>query len=564
MGRGDKNAADGAAVDAMRLVLNTVPMDGVVVIGEGEKDEAPMLYNGEQIGDGTPPEIDIAVDPIDGTTLTSLGRGNAIAVIAVARAGHDVRPRPVRLHGEDRRRSRAPPTSIDINAPVKANLEAVAKALGREGQRRHRGHPRPRPPRRHHPRVPRGRRPHPAHPRRRRRRRDLRRVAQLRHRHPVRHRRHARGRDRRVPRSSALGGAIQGRLWPRNDDERDAALDAGYDLDQVLTTDDLVSGDDVFFAATGITDGELLQGVRYWGDGASTRVLVMRSKSGTIRMIEATHRWTKLMRYSAVSYELALATRSHPRGATSAANACARSSTASLGVRRSAATSRRTSARCGGLRFARRRRRRAALPRPRAFAASARATSMSRRRARRRRRGSITRLSRDLDEAAVHREPLPRRRPANLTRTGQSSSAPRNGAWPVRNAMSPPPSVRTTTIVGLAREEDLLGRDELDVQRHRLSSPAASWPWRARVSTPPTLKNACSGTSSSSPLTSASKRLDRLLDRHVDAGQAGEHLADEERLRQEPLDLAGPGDGDRSSSESSSRPRMAMMSWSSL
>ena len=300
MGRGDKNAADGAAVEAMRVVLNSVSMDAVVVIGEGEKDEAPMLYNGEQIGDGNGQRMDIAVDPIDGTTLTSLGRGGAISVIAMSEGGTMFDPGPC-VYMEKIAAGPAAAEAIDIDAPVKANLEAVAKALGEKVS-------------------------------------DVTAVILDRDRHAdiIRECREAGARIRLIPdgdvagaisvawRNSgndilfgiggtpegvlaacalkALGGTIQGKLWPRDDAERRAALDAGYEIDKVLMLDDLVSGDDVFFAATGITDGELLRGVRYWGDGAGTQSLVMRSKSGTIRIIGATHRWTKLMSYSAVRW----------------------------------------------------------------------------------------------------------------------------------------------------------------------------------------------------------------------------------------------------------------------
>jgi fructose-1,6-bisphosphatase II len=300
MGRGDKNAADGAAVEAMRVVLSTVAMEGVVVIGEGENDEAPMLFNGEQIGDGTPPSMDIAVDPIDGTTLTSLGRGGAISVIAMSERGTMFDPGPC-VYMDKIAAGPAAADVIDINAPVKANLEAVAKALGEKVS-------------------------------------DVTAVILDRDRHEdiIKECREAGARIRLIPdgdvagaisvawRNSGndilfgiggtpegvisacalqcLGGSIQGKLWPRNDEERTAALDQGYDLDQVLMIDDLVSGNDVFFAATGITDGELLRGVRFWGDGASTQSLVMRSKSGTIRIIGATHKWTMLMSYSAVRW----------------------------------------------------------------------------------------------------------------------------------------------------------------------------------------------------------------------------------------------------------------------
>ena len=301
LGRGDKNAADGAAVEAMRFVLNGVSMDGIVVIGEGEKDEAPMLYNGEQLGDGSPPMMDIAVDPIDGTTLTSLGRPGAISVIALSERGTMFNPGPC-VYMEKIAVGPSAADVIDLNAPVKANLEAVAKALGEKV-------------------------------------RDVTAVILDRDRHTdlIKECREAGARIRLIPdgdiagalsvawRNSGtdilmgiggtpegvitacalkcLGGTIHGRLWPRNDDERRQALDMGYDLNQVLTMDDLVSGEDVFFAATGISDGEFLRGVRYWGDGAGTQSLVMRSKSGTIRIVDATHRWTKLMSYSGVTYD---------------------------------------------------------------------------------------------------------------------------------------------------------------------------------------------------------------------------------------------------------------------
>jgi fructose-1,6-bisphosphatase II len=300
MGRGDKSAADGAAVDAMRLVLNSVSMNGVVVIGEGEKDEAPMLYNGEEIGAGGP-ACDIAVDPIDGTTLTSLGRNNAISVIALSERGTMFDPGPC-VYMDKIAVGPAAADVIDLDAPVKANLEAVARALGEDVD-------------------------------------DITAVVLDRDRHSdiIRECREAGARIRLIPDGDVagaisvawpdsgsdilfgiggtpegviaacalkcLGGAIYGRLWPRNDVERTAALDAGYDLDRVLDIDVLVSGDDVFFAATGITDGDLLKGVRYWGDGARSQSLVMRSKSGTIRTIDATHRWQKLMRYSAFKFD---------------------------------------------------------------------------------------------------------------------------------------------------------------------------------------------------------------------------------------------------------------------
>jgi fructose-1,6-bisphosphatase II len=259
-----------------------------------------MLFNGESVGDGDGPATDIAVDPVDGTTLTAKGRGNALAVIAVSERGTMFDPGPC-VYMEKIAAGPAAADVIDINAPVKANLEAVAKALGEKVS-------------------------------------DVTAVVLDRDRHAdiIRECREAGARIRLIPdgdvagaisvawRNSgndilfgvggtpegviaacalkALGGTIQGKLWPRNDDERNTAIEAGYDLDKVLMLDDLVSGDDVFFAATGITDGELLRGVRYWGEGAGTQSLVMRSKSGTIRVIDAQHHWTKLSAYSAVKY----------------------------------------------------------------------------------------------------------------------------------------------------------------------------------------------------------------------------------------------------------------------
>ena len=301
VGRGDKLGADGAAVDAMRTVLSTVPMDGLVVIGEGEKDEAPMLYNGERVGDGTKPEVDVAVDPIDGTSLTALGRANAISVIAVSDRGSMFDPGPCFYMtkiavGPDAA------GSIDITATPTQNLRWIAKAKGESV-------------------------------------RDLTVVILDRPRHEeliaeVRAS-GARvkligdgdifgaiatawpdagvdvlfgigGTPEGVVAAAALkcmGGEIQARLWPRNEGERDASIAAGYDLDQVLTTDDLVRGDNAFFAATGVTDGELLRGVRFTQRGAQTQSLVMRSRSGTVRLIEAYHRLDKLTSFAAVDYK---------------------------------------------------------------------------------------------------------------------------------------------------------------------------------------------------------------------------------------------------------------------
>jgi fructose-1,6-bisphosphatase II len=300
VGGGDKEAADGAAVDAMRLVLGTVPMDGIVIIGEGEKDEAPMLYNGERIGDGTPPQTDIAVDPIDGTTLTALGRGNAIAVIAVSERGTMYDPGPC-VYMEKIAVGPEAAHAIDITATPTENLSAVAKALGK-------------------------------------------RVTEVtavvldrpRHEELIGEIRQTGARILLIPDGDvaggiatawpesgadvlfgiggtpegvitaaalkSMGGAIQGRLWPRNDEERQATIDAGYDLSEVLDAERLVAGDNCFFAATGITDGELLKGVRYTSQGASTQSLVMRSKSGTVRLVEAQHKLEKLQEYSSIEF----------------------------------------------------------------------------------------------------------------------------------------------------------------------------------------------------------------------------------------------------------------------
>ena len=299
MGRGDKDGADGAAVDAMRIILDSVPMDGFVVIGEGEKDEAPMLYNGEAIGDGTGAKTDIAVDPIDGTTLTSLGRGNAISVIAVAPRGTMFDPGPC-VYMEKIAVGPQSKGLISIDKSPTENLDAIAKATGRGV-------------------------------------RDLTAVILDRDRHAelINEVRESGARIRLIPDGDVagaiatatsdgadvlfgvggtpegvisaaalkcLGGEMQGKLWPRNASERQAALGAGYDLDRVLHTDDLVRSDDVFFAATGITDGELLRGVRFTSEGAISDSLVMRSKSGTVRKIEATHNIDKLSEFSSVDF----------------------------------------------------------------------------------------------------------------------------------------------------------------------------------------------------------------------------------------------------------------------
>jgi fructose-1,6-bisphosphatase II len=288
MGRGDKEGADGAAVDAMRLALRTVSMDGTVIIGEGEKDEAPMLYNGERIGDGSPPECDIAVDPIDGTTLTSKGRGNALAVIALSEKGSMFDPGPcVYMDKLAVGPELVGMCSIELSATE--NLKVVAKA----------------------------------------KRIDIRDVTAVvldrdRHDELVAEIREAGARIRLIPDGDVagaittawpdsgadimfgiggtpegviaaaalkgMGGELQGRLWPRDAAERNAAIAAGYDLSKVLSTDDLVAGDNCFFAATGITDGELLKGVHVSAGFVSTQSLVIRSKTGTVRLMNARHR----------------------------------------------------------------------------------------------------------------------------------------------------------------------------------------------------------------------------------------------------------------------------------
>jgi fructose-1,6-bisphosphatase II len=300
MGRGDKEGADRAAVEAMRIALSTVAMDGVVVIGEGEKDEAPMLANGEVVGDGTPMLCDVAVDPIDGTTPIALGRGGALAVIAVSERNTMFNPGPC-VYMEKLAVGPEAAGHIDVRASATENLHSIARAKGTSV-------------------------------------RDLTVVILDRPRHAdlVAEVRAAGARIRLIsdgdvagaistawPESGTdvligiggtpegviaaaalkcMGGEIQGRLWPRNADERARAEAAGYHLGAVLTTDDLVQGDNCFFAATGITDGELLQGVRYHDLGAITQSLVMRSKSGTLRKIDASHPLTKLAAFSAIPF----------------------------------------------------------------------------------------------------------------------------------------------------------------------------------------------------------------------------------------------------------------------
>ena len=300
MGRGDKNAADQAAVDAMRFALDAVPMDGVVVIGEGEKDEAPMLYIGEKVGTGDPPEVDVAVDPVEGTTLLAEGMPGAIAVVAVAERGSLYHWSGIaymdKLAVGPQARG-----AIDINAPVSENIRNVARALKKEVE-------------------------------------DITVVVldRPRHKELIRQIRETGARIKLILHGDVsagimtaiedppadmlmgiggapeavitacamkcLGGEIQCKLWPRNDDERALAAASGIDLERVYRTSDLVRSENVFFAATGITDGEFLRGVRYFGGGARTYSVVMRAVSGTVRFIESRHDWTKLMRISGVDY----------------------------------------------------------------------------------------------------------------------------------------------------------------------------------------------------------------------------------------------------------------------
>ena len=301
VGRGDKEGADQAAVDAMRHVLDGVSMDGVVVIGEGEKDEAPMLYNGEQIGDGSPPQVDVAVDPLEGSRLTALGMPSALAVIALSERGTMFDPGPC-VYMEKIAGGPEVADLLDLDRPLPETLGLVAERKGI----------------------------------------DIRDVMVVmldreRHHEAMREVREAGARVRLIldgdvsasllavsdnspvdllwgiggtPEGvisgaaiKCIGGELLGRLWPRSDEERSAAIEAGYDLQKVLTCDDLVSGQDVFFSATGVTDGDVLQGVRYQGDrGATTESLVMRSRSGTVRRIFARHDRSKLRALTGVRY----------------------------------------------------------------------------------------------------------------------------------------------------------------------------------------------------------------------------------------------------------------------
>ncbi|MBA2759279.1 MAG: class II fructose-bisphosphatase [Chloroflexia bacterium] len=301
MGRGEKEAADGAAVDAMRQVLNTIEMEGIVVIGEGEKDEAPMLYTGERVGCADQPKVDIAVDPVEGTRLLAQGMPNSIVVLAVAERGtlymwQDIAYMEKIAVGPDAA------GAIDIEAPVETNLVRVAAAKGVDVS-------------------------------------DLTVVILDRPRHEeiIRRVREAGARMKLIMDGDVagglmaampgtgidllmgvggspeavitacalrcVGGDMQTRLWPRNDDERQALVDQGLDQSRVYSIDDLVTSEDVFFVATGITDGELLKGVHYFPDGATTHSLVMRERSGTVRYIESTHRLSKLRDLTNVPFD---------------------------------------------------------------------------------------------------------------------------------------------------------------------------------------------------------------------------------------------------------------------
>jgi fructose-1,6-bisphosphatase II len=303
VGRGDKNGADAVAVNAMRVMISTIGMNGTVVIGEGEKDNAPMLYNGEQVGDGTGPDCDVAVDPIDGTTLTAKGMSNAVAVLAVSPRGSMYDPSAV-FYMDKLATGPEAADAVDIRYPVAENIHQVAKAKGGKPE-------------------------------------DVTVVLLDRPRHAALAE-EIRATGARIkfivdgdvagaisaarPDSGVdlllgvggtpeaiitacamkcMGGVIQGQLWPQDDAERQRALDAGHDLDPdfVLSTDDLVTGDDCFFVATGITDGDLMRGVRYAKGGATTHSLVMRSRSGTIRSITSEHRLQKLRSYSAIDFD---------------------------------------------------------------------------------------------------------------------------------------------------------------------------------------------------------------------------------------------------------------------
>jgi len=300
MGRGDKEGADGAAVNAMRIILQTVDMNGIIIIGEGEKDNAPMLYNGENVGNGSGPDFDVAVDPIDGTRPLAFGRSNSLATVAIAPRGSMFDPGPF-VYMNKLAVGPEAKGKIDIEKPITENLKAIAKAKHKDVE-------------------------------------DLTTIVLDRPRHDnvIAEIRASGARIRLIPDGDvagalmtalpesgvdvligiggtpegviaacalrAMGGEIQGKLYARDEDELHRGREAGYDFDKILTMDDLVSSEDVFFTATGITDGELLKGVRYFGDSATTDSLVVRGMTGTVRQIEATHQIDKLRQLSAVRY----------------------------------------------------------------------------------------------------------------------------------------------------------------------------------------------------------------------------------------------------------------------
>ncbi|OZD67989.1 fructose-bisphosphatase class II [Rhodococcus sp. 05-340-1] len=301
VGRGDKEGGDGAAVDAMRQLVSSVSMRGVVVIGEGEKDEAPMLYNGEQVGNGNGPEVDFAVDPVDGTTLMAKGMPNAISVLAVAERGAMFDPSAVFYM---KKIAVGPDFAdvIDITAPVAENIARVAKIKkGSTSDVTVCILDRPR-----HAELIQQVRDTGARIRLISDGDVAGAIAAARPTSPIDILMGTGGTPEGIIAAAAMrcmGGVHQGMLAPTDDDERQKAIDAGHDLDRVLSTEDLVSGENVFFTATGVTDGDLLQGVRYSGGGAHTQSIVMRSKSGTVRMIDAYHQLNKLKEYSTIDFD---------------------------------------------------------------------------------------------------------------------------------------------------------------------------------------------------------------------------------------------------------------------
>ncbi|MCS4489929.1 MULTISPECIES: class II fructose-bisphosphatase [unclassified Corynebacterium] len=300
VGRGEKNNGDRAAVDAMRTLLNSVPMKGVIVIGEGEKDHAPMLFNGEKVGTGEGPEVDIAIDPVDGTTLMAEGRPNAISVLAAAERGTMYDPSAVFYM---KKIAVGPDCvgAIDINAPVSTNISAVARAKGiNKSDVTVVVLDRPR-----HAELIRDIREAGAKVRLIRDGDVAGAVAAAQMRRSVDIMMGVGGTPEGIITACAMkcmGGEIQGILAPQNDAERSRARAAGHDLNRVLGTDDLVRGDNCYFVATGLTNGDMLRGVSYRRNGATTRSLVMRSRSGTVRYIESVHQLAKLQEYSAVDY----------------------------------------------------------------------------------------------------------------------------------------------------------------------------------------------------------------------------------------------------------------------